>query len=50
MKPADDKLACRINEILGGLREEMLGKGLLDDFLDAEFLDRRVFHLGGVLC
>ena len=44
-----DKLARRVDEELGVLVEHPLGEDLLDDLVDAEVFDGRVFDVFGVL-
>ena len=49
LRAADDEFAGRVDEILGVLGEHVLRQDLLDDLLDAEFLDLGVAHVSGVL-
>ena len=49
LRPTHHEAAGGVDEEEGFLGEEVLGQHLLDDFLDAEFLDGRMIHVGGVL-
>lgn len=45
----DDELAGGVNEKFGVSGDHLLGDDLFDDFIDAEFLDRLVIDISGVL-
>src|SRR5674476_1542867 len=49
LRSANDEAAGGVDEKLRFLSEQMLRQNLLDDLLDAKFLDRLVLHVGAVL-